>query len=199
MRKLICLIGLFFLCTSTIFSQEEMKMRRFTADVGLKIPYAGFYSGIGFKPVSALELSVGVDMNFTYTLGRWIELKYFIGESFKKCVYKKHQFYIASQINSSTTGVYLTGKEDNNLTEYKIHEGLYLNLGFGYGYSIPLGEDITKKQRTIGLFCRAYFQGALKPATYTLVKGMSLEKEEKSLNRNLGNFFIISAGFHFVF
>lgn len=206
MKNLSYLMGIFLLCSSPIFAQEEtttqeeIKMRRFTGDVGLKIPYAylGFYLGVGFKPVSALELGVGVDMNSSHTYGRWIELKYFIGESFKKCVYKKHQFFIVSQINSSTTGSYLV-EHNNKFTKYKIQEGLYLNLGFGYGVNELLNIDTTKKQRTVGFFCKAYFQGAIKPATYTLVKGESLEGIEKNLNRNLGNYFIITAGFHFVF
>ncbi|HRO76188.1 MAG TPA: hypothetical protein PLP27_08590 [Crocinitomicaceae bacterium] len=205
MKNLSYLMGIFLLCSSPIFAQEEVttqeeiKMRRFTADAGVKVPYIGFYLGAGFKPVSAIELSIGVDFNPTYTYGRWIELKYFIGESFKKCVYKKHQFFIISQINSSTKGNYLEEDDNDNLTEYKIHEGLYLNLGFGYGKNVFLGKDITKKQRTVGFFCKAYFQGAIKPATYTLVKGNPIERLEKSLKRELGNYFIISAGVHFVF
>lgn len=201
MKNLSYSIGIFLLCSSPLFAQEEVttqeeiKMRRFTADVGVKVPYLGFYLGAGFKPVSAIEVGVGVDLNSTYTYGRWIELKYFIGESFKKCVYKKHQFFIISQINSSTTGNYLEEDDNDNLTEYKIHEGLYLNLGFGYGKNVFLG----KEQRTVGFFCKAYFQGAIKPATNTLVKGNPIERLEKSLKRELGNYFIISAGVHFVF
>jgi hypothetical protein len=189
-------IVLFLGFSSIISAQDEIK--RFTPAAGLKVPYVAFYLGANYKIVSAIELGVGLDFNATSTLGRWVEAKYFIGESFKGCQFKQKQFFIVGQLNSSSTGIYLV-ETDERFTYYAISEGLYLNWGAGYRTNTLLeSKDPEKKDQVAGFSFEANFQGAIKKAGYSLVAGDGNAKIERGLDRNLGNYFGVSVGFFFV-
>lgn len=185
----------FYFITFFSFSQ---KIGRFTPEFGFKLPYVGMIFGTNIKMTSALELGVGVDLNATYTLGRWFELKYFIGESFKNCQFKKNQFFISSQFNSSSSGKYLVEFEDN-ISTYRISEGLYFNFGGGYRKNTLLKTAKDNQiNKVVGGYVKTHFQGAIKGANYTLIEGVENSKIENHLRRSLGNYFFISVGFYFI-
>lgn len=179
-------------CSVVASFSFSQKIGRITPEVGLKFPYVGFTIGANVKVVSALEMGVGVDLNATYTLGRWFEVKYFVGESFKGCQFKKNQFFISSQLNSSSSGKYLD-EYNEKFSTYKISEGLYLNFGGGYRRN-----SLLKNDKVVGGYIKTHFQGAIKSSNYVLIEGVENVKIERSLNRNLGNYFFISIGFYFV-